>query len=184
MALNLDAIGKTLGPVTSQYDWKDIILYALGVGAGYDELEYVYENRLKAIPSFAILSIYNFFADFITVSGVNLAGILHGEHELIIHSPIPPEGGTLSHEARITAMYDKGPGKGALIIGEVDTYHADGYKLHTNVVTLFSRLDGGFGGEPGPSTTFEFPEREPDFQELAHPSPDQPLVYQIGRAHV
>jgi NAD(P)-dependent dehydrogenase (short-subunit alcohol dehydrogenase family)/acyl dehydratase/putative sterol carrier protein len=180
MALNLDAIGKTLGPVTSQYDWKDIVLYALGVGAGYDELEYVYENRLKVIPSFAILSIYNFFADFMTISGVNLAGILHGEHELIIHSPIPPEGGTLSHEARITAMYDKGPSKGALIIGEVDTYHADGHKLHTNVVTLFSRLDGGFGGEPGPSATFAFPDREPDFEELAHPSPDQPLVYRLS----
>ena len=34
----------------------------------------MYENQLKVIPSFAILSIYDFFADFMTVSGVNLAG--------------------------------------------------------------------------------------------------------------
>ena len=132
MPLNLDAIGKKIGPVTSQYDWRDIVLYGLGVGAGFDELEYVYENRLKVIPTFAILSIYDFFSELITLSGVNLAGILHGEHELIIYSPIPPEGGTLNSEGRITAMYDKGPGKGALILGEIDTYHADGQKLYTN----------------------------------------------------
>jgi len=180
MALNLEAIGKRIGPITSEYDWQDIVLYALGVGAGFDELDYVYENQLKVIPSFAILSIYGFFNKFITLSGVNLAGILHGEHELIVHSPIPPEGGTLVSDGRITAMYDKGEGRGALIIGQIDTYHSDGQKLYTNVVTLFSRLDGGFGGEPGPVETFEFPDREPDFEELDHPSPDQPLVYRLS----
>jgi NAD(P)-dependent dehydrogenase (short-subunit alcohol dehydrogenase family)/acyl dehydratase/putative sterol carrier protein len=180
MALNLEAIGRRIGPVTSDYDWKDLVLYALGVGAGFDDLEYVYENQLQVIPTFAILSIYGFFSEFITASGVNLAGILHGEHELIIHSPIPAEGGTLASEGRITGMYDKGAGKGALIMGEVDTYHSDGQKLYTNVVTLFSRLDGGFGGEPGPKEIFDFPDREPDFEELAHPSADQPLVYRLS----
>ena len=34
MALNLEALGKTLGPVTKDYHWKDTVLYALGVGAG------------------------------------------------------------------------------------------------------------------------------------------------------
>jgi len=180
VALNLDAIGRKIGPVTSEYDWRDIVLYALGVGAGFDELDYVYENQLKVLPSFAILSIYEFFTDLITGSGVNLAGILHGEHELILHSPIPAEGGTRTSEARITAMYDKGPGKGALIIGEIDTYHADGHKLYTNIATLFSRLDGGFGGEPGPSEKFEFPDRAPDFEEPDHPSANQPLLYRLS----
>jgi len=180
MALNLDAIGKKIGPVTSEYDWKDIVLYSLGVGAGFDELEYVYENQLKVIPTFAILSIYDFFSEFITASGVNLAGILHGEHELIVHSPLPPEGGSLTSEASIIEMYDKGEGRGALIVGEIDTHHSQGQKLYTNRATLFSRLDGGFGGKPGPKETFEFPEREPDFEELGQPSPDQPLVYRLS----
>ena len=39
MTLNLDAIDKKIGPVTRGYDWKDVVLYALGVGAGFDELE-------------------------------------------------------------------------------------------------------------------------------------------------
>jgi NAD(P)-dependent dehydrogenase (short-subunit alcohol dehydrogenase family)/acyl dehydratase/putative sterol carrier protein len=180
MALNLDAIGRKIGPVTSEYDWKDLILYALGVGAGFDELEYVYENQLKVIPTFAILSIYDFFSEFVTASGVNLAGILHGEHELIVHSPLPPQGGSLTSEGSITQMYDKGPGKGALILGAIDTYHSDGQKLYTNIATLFSRLDGGFGGKPGPREAFEYPDREPDFEELDWPSPDQPLVYRLS----
>jgi NAD(P)-dependent dehydrogenase (short-subunit alcohol dehydrogenase family)/acyl dehydratase/putative sterol carrier protein len=180
MALNLDAIGKRVGPVTSEYNWKDLVLYALGVGAGFDELEYVYENQLKVIPTFAILSIYDFFSDFITISGVNLAGILHGEHELIVHSPLPPEGGSLISEGSITEIYDKGAGRGALIVGEIDTHHSQGQKLYTNRATLFSRLDGGFGGKPGPRERFEFPEREPDFEELGQPSSDQPLVYRLS----
>jgi acyl dehydratase len=180
MALNLDGIGKKLGPVTKKYSWQDLALYALGVGAGYDDLDYVYENQLKVIPSFAILSIYDFFADFMTTSGVNLMGIVHGEHELILHNPIPPEGGELTSEGRITAMYDKGSGKGALVVGEVDTFYEDGQKLYTNVVTLFSRLDGGFGGEPGPVETFAFPDREPDFEETMQPASNQPLIYRLS----
>jgi len=121
-----------------------------------------------------------FSPTFVVNSDVNLAGILHGEHDLIVHSPIPPEGGTLTSEGQITAMYDKGEGKGALILGQVDTYDVDGRKLYTNIATLFSRFDGGFGGEPGPSETFEFPDRAPDYEELAHPSPDQPLVYRLS----
>ena len=104
MALNLDAIGTKIGPVTGAYDWKDLVLYALGVGAGSDELEYVYEKDLKVIPSFAVLSTYNFSADLAIRSGVNLAGILHGEHELILHGPIPPQGAKLTSEAEITAL--------------------------------------------------------------------------------
>ena len=54
MALNPDAIGKKIGPHTKDYTWKDVALYALGVGAGFDELDYVYEKQLKVIPSFSI----------------------------------------------------------------------------------------------------------------------------------
>ena len=58
MALNLDSIGKRIGPLTREYRWKDVVLYALGVGAGFEDLEYCYENRLKVIPSFSICLLY------------------------------------------------------------------------------------------------------------------------------
>jgi hypothetical protein len=34
--------------------WKDVVLYALGVGAGFSDLDYCYEKDLKVIPSFSI----------------------------------------------------------------------------------------------------------------------------------
>ena len=179
MALNLDAIGSKIGPVTKEYTWKDAVLYALGVGAGFDELEYCYEQKLKVIPSFSIASVFGFLAEVAGGSNVDLSGILHGEQDIIFHNPIPTEG-TLSTEGAITHMYDKGAEKGALVVAEADTFHSDGQKLFTNIFTLFSRKDGGFGGDPGPSETVEFPDRDPDFEEKASPSPDQPLMYRLS----
>jgi NAD(P)-dependent dehydrogenase (short-subunit alcohol dehydrogenase family)/acyl dehydratase/putative sterol carrier protein len=178
MALNMDAIGKKIGPIKKEYNWKDVILYALGVGAGVDELDYTYEKNLKVIPSFSIASIFGFLGEIGVASNMNLAGILHGEQELIFHNPIPTSG-TLTTEGKITHYYDKGP-KGALVVGESETFHSNGQRLFTNIVTVFARLDGGFGGENAPPNVVEFPEREPDFSVDAAPSPNQPLVYRLS----
>jgi len=179
MALNMDAIGKKIGPFTKDYDWRDTVLYALGVGAGFSNLEYCYEKGLKVIPSFSIAAIFDFLSKVGIESNINLAGILHGEQELIFHNPIPPEG-TLTTEGKITNYYDKGKDKGALVIGSGDTYHSNGKKLFTNIITLFARLDGGFGGEDAPKKIIEFPDRDPDFVVEETPSPDQPLIYRLS----
>ncbi|MGB9499148.1 MAG: SDR family NAD(P)-dependent oxidoreductase [Dissulfuribacterales bacterium] len=178
MALNLDAVGKKLGPVSKDYTWKDVVLYALGVGAGFSDLDYCYEKNLKVIPSFSIASIFDFLSHYATNSNINLAGILHGEQDLIFHNPIPTEG-TLVTEGKITHMYDKGD-KGALVIGESDTFSSNGKKLFTSIVTLFSRLDGGFGGEAAPKETFKYPNKKPDFEIDATPTLDQPLIYRLS----
>jgi NAD(P)-dependent dehydrogenase (short-subunit alcohol dehydrogenase family)/acyl dehydratase/putative sterol carrier protein len=179
MALNLNSIGEKIGPLEKQYSWKDVILYALGVGAGFDELEYCYESNLKVIPSFSIAAIFDFLAEVGLKSEVNLAGVLHGEQDLIFHNPIPPEG-TLITEGEITDMYDKGADTGALVVGKGTTYHSNGQKLFTNIITVFARLDGGFGGPSSPKETVEFPDRPPDFEEEALPSTDQPLIYRLS----
>ena len=164
MALDLGSIGKKIGPVTRKYDWKDVVLYALGVGAGFEELDYCYESRLKVIPSFSIGAVFDFLAQVGVSANVDLSGVLHGEQDLIFHNPIPVEG-TISTEGAIKHIYDKGADKGALIIAEADTYHSNGQKLFTNVCTVFSRRDGGFGGPDSPKETVTFPDRPPDFEE-------------------
>jgi NAD(P)-dependent dehydrogenase (short-subunit alcohol dehydrogenase family)/acyl dehydratase/putative sterol carrier protein len=179
MALNLDAIGKPIGPLTKDYSWKDVVLYALGVGAGFEELEYCYEHQLKVIPSFSIACAFDFLAQVAISANVNVAGVLHGGQDIIFHAPIPKEG-TMTTEGAITHIYDKGAGKGALVIAEADTYHSNGQKLFTNIFTIFSRKDGGFGGDPGPSESLPFPDRAPDFEEHHQPSPDQPLLYRLS----
>ena len=179
MALNLDVVGKKIGPFTKDYTWKDAVLYALGVGAGFSDLEYCYEKDLKVIPSFGITTFYDFMPQLATTSNVNLAGVLHGEQELIFHNPIPPEG-TLTTAGTITHFYDKGKDKGALIVAEFDTSHSNGQKLFTSIITVFARLDGGFGGENAPPKDVVFPDREPDFAVEGRPSEDQPLIYRLS----
>ncbi|UCH22625.1 MAG: SDR family NAD(P)-dependent oxidoreductase [Deltaproteobacteria bacterium] len=179
MALKLDAIGKKIGPITKEYTWKDAVLYALGVGAGFADLEYCYEKDLKVIPSFGITTMYDVIPQLVAASNVNLAGILHGEQELIFHRPIPPEG-KLSTEGKITNIYDKGKEKGALIIAKCETFHSNGQKLFTSIGTVFSRLDGGFGGEDAPKKEVNFPQRDPDFVIESTPFEDQPLIFRLS----
>lgn len=179
MALNLKCIGEKVGPFTKEYGHKDAILYALGVGAGFSDLQYCYEKDLKVIPSFSIASIFETLADFAIKAEVNLAGILHGEQDLIFHNPIPPEG-TLTTNGQIKNIYDKGKDKGALVIGESETFHSNGQKLYTSIFSLFCRLDGGFEGEKTPKTNFMFPKREPDFIVEETPLVEQPLIYRLS----
>ncbi len=179
MALNLDAVGKKIGPISKDYTWKDAVLYALGVGAGFSELEYCYEKDLKVIPSFAITTLYEIMPEAMVLTNINLAGILHGEQELIFHNPIPPEG-TMISEGKILNYYDKGEKKGALVVAEAETRHSNGQKLFTSNMTIFSRLDGGFGGENRPREMVEFPDRAPDFTVDASPSENQPLIYRLS----
>ena len=179
MALNLDSIGKKIGPVSKEYTWKDVILYALGVGAGFSDLDYCYEKNLKVIPTFSIATIFDFLSHYAANANINLAGILHGEQDLIFHQPIPTEG-TLTTEGKITQIYDKGKKKGALIVGESDTWHSNEKKLFTSIITLFSRFDGGFGGDDAPKEPFEYPDRQPDFEIEETPSLDQPLLYRLS----
>ena len=54
MSLDLSAVGYETEPFSFEYDWKTTVLYALGVGAKRDELDYLYEGRgPKVLPSFA-----------------------------------------------------------------------------------------------------------------------------------
>ncbi len=179
MALNLDAVGKTIGPVRRKYSWKDAVLYALGVGAGFSDLDYCYEKDLKVIPSFGITTLYDFMPQLLSTSNVNLAGILHGEQEMFFHRPIPPEGEFIT-EGRIANYYDKGKKKGALVIGKSETFDLNGQKLFTSIGTVFSRLDGGFGGEDAPKKEITIPDRDPDFVVEAQPLEDQPLIFRLS----
>jgi acyl dehydratase len=178
MALKLDAVGKKLDPVTRNYTWKDAVLYALGVGAGFSNLEYCYEKDLKVIPSFSIAAIFDFLTQIAINTDLNLAGLLHAEQELIFHNPIPRDG-ALKTEGMVSHIYDKGD-KGAIIVAESDTCHSNGDKLFTSIITLFARFDGGFGGENAPKNPVVIPDRKPDLETEAQPTKDQPLLYRLS----
>lgn len=179
MALNLDAVGRKIGPFTRSYDWKDLALYAVGVGAGFDELDYCYEKRLRVIPTFGAAMTFDVVWHLAALSNLNAAGVVHGEHEMVFHHPFPPQG-TLTTEGAIAHYYDKGREKGALVVAEFETRLSEGPRLFSTRAAMFARLDGGFGGEDAPNQAPRFPDRAADCEVPAVPTHDQPLIYRLS----
>lgn len=50
-------VGKKMEPRYLEYNWRDVALYALAVGAHREDLQYTYEKYLKAIPTYGTDSI-------------------------------------------------------------------------------------------------------------------------------
>jgi len=162
----------------------DAILYHLGVGAGVPptdpgELDYTYEKNLKVLPSFSTVADVGTIPNLFNVPKLefNPALLLHGEEEIELHQPLPPEA-KLSSETRIAEVYDKG--KAALLILEVSSVDADGAPLFTNRMSLFLRGEGGFGGPSGPKPRNQAPDREPDGVVESKTIPQQALLYRLN----
>ena len=119
------ARGAKLPEGQSSYSQDDVILYHLGVGAGNpptdrNELEYCYEKNLKVLPSFGVIPTFGAMGGLGSVPGLkfNYALLLHGEQDLVIHQPIPPEA-SLRNRAKVAELWDKG--KACLCVLQVDS---------------------------------------------------------------
>ncbi|HEX2573215.1 MAG TPA: MaoC/PaaZ C-terminal domain-containing protein [Polyangia bacterium] len=180
MAIKLDLVGKKSAPVPFQYTWKDCVLYALGVGAKSEELDFLYEARgPKVLPTFAVVPSFTSMLSVAGDLGANPMMILHGEQKIILHRPIPP-GGRLSTVSEVQGIYDKG--KGALVVVEARTQDEQGQPVFDNVFSIFVRGEGGFGGDRGP----EAPKVEtpagvaPDFEVVEATTREQALLYRLS----
>lgn len=181
MPLKLELVGQPLGTHTHAYEERDVMLYALSIGAGPDELTYVYEGRgPKVFPTFAVVPSLQPMLDAVLKLDVNLMTLLHGEQEVTWHAPIPPRG-EITTEARVEHVWDKG--KGAVIVVHSTTTNAkNGKLLFENRSSLFCRGQGGFGGDPGPKAPNYAPPEgvPPTFRDEAPTRPDQALLYRLN----
>ena len=66
MAIDPSAIGKVTEPKLSEWTDRDTLLYALGVGAGVDDLAFTSENShdipQQVLPTFAVICCMGFGA--------------------------------------------------------------------------------------------------------------------------
>jgi acyl dehydratase len=181
MPVDLKVIGTELAPMDFVYQPKDVILYALGVGAGYDadELKFVYENGLETLPTFGVVPPFPSMMSLVGVEGVdiNLIMLVHGEQYLEIRKPIPVQG-TLTSKPVIANVYDKT--KGILIDLEVETVDESGEVVFFNRFGTFIRGEGGYGGERGPDPGNEPPDRAPDKVVELKTLPTQSMIYRLS----
>jgi len=179
MALDLSAIGKELPPTTFEYNDRDVILYALGIGATTDDLDFVYEKNLKVFPTFAVIPAFPALGGMGRVLEFNPAMLLHGEQRIELKAPIPARG-KVTTQAKIRAIYDKG--SGALVVVDSETKDENGTPLFANSMGAFIRGEGGFGGDRGPSASKQNvpPERSPDHTIEYATSTDQATLYRLS----
>lgn len=183
MPINPDAAGSVGEPAEFSWTSKDSLLYALGVGAGVSdptgfELGFTTENsssvEQKAFPTQVVVmgaGSSPSFGDF------NPVHLLHAEQAITLHQPVPPAGSAIA-TGKVGSIYDKG--KAALIYLETDVADAEGNPLWNTRSGLFIGGEGGWGGDRGPATEWELPDREPDYL-VAYPTrPDQALLYRLN----
>lgn len=183
MALKLDMQGKTYGPFVRDYNFKDLILFALGCGAGSDgitDLEYVYEKDMKILPMFAAMPIVDSEVTKTIDYGFDWGGSLHWGFDLQFHQPMTKLQGKLSTHVLLKALYDRGEGRGCLAQHIGDTYDETGTKIFTNESWDCAVLDGGWGGPKAPPDIVEIPERAPDFEVLEEIPLNQALIYRLS----
>ncbi len=172
--------------IEQTYTERDTMLYALGLGLGADpldskQLRYVYEHDLKVLPSMAVMLGYPGFWLGNEATGADWRKVLHGEQGFEIFKPLPPKG-TVVGRSRVTGLFDKGAGKGAVLLSERDVLDsASGELLCRLTSTTMLRGDGGFGGPSGPlPAPHPLPERAPDLHSRIATAPNAALIYRLS----
>lgn len=183
MPINPDAVGSKGEPAERSWSSKDAILYALGVGAGLDELAFTTENTSdtpqRVLPTTAVVLGAGGFGAMATIGTFNPAMLVHGEQSIELFGEIPVEG-RVSTVGEIVGVYDKG--KGAVVVSEsTSTDVATGEVLFKNRMSAFIRGEGGFGGDRGPSGGQNAaPDRDPDHVVTYQTRLDQALLYRLS----
>jgi acyl dehydratase len=183
MSLNFDLVGVDSEPAVKSWTTADVLLYALGVGAGQAdplaELEFTTENstgvQAKVLPT---------FGNMITGGGrgrslgdFDPAAFVHAEQAFTLHRPLPTAG-TSRSVSRVAGIYDKGTA--ALVVTESTAVDAaTGEPLVSARGSIFIRGEGGFGGVRGPGQDWAMPSGAPDEQVTYRTRPDQALLYRL-----
>ena len=184
MPLDPNAIGAKTEPQLFKWTDRDTMLYALGVGAGLDDLAFTTENThdtpQQVLPTYAVIACLPFAAAAM-IGSFNFAMLLHGSQGIRLFKPLPPAG-KLSVVAEVADIQDKGEGKNAVVMLKATGSDPDsGEVIAETHTTAVIRGEGGFGGQPGqrPSAP-EIPDREPDSTIALPTREDQALIYRLS----
>lgn len=200
MPIDLSAVGQERGPREVWWNESHCLLYAIAVGCGPDDLEFITENT-GGVPQLVLPT-------FATVAGaayllsarpgevlplepganpgpidlgwglVDQGAVRHASSRVELARPLPTSG-RVHVWSKVTSVWDKG--ESAIVNSEGRALDADtGELLYTNSASLYVRGEGGFGGERGPSGPQHVPpERPPDEVVTYQTSPMQSYLFRL-----
>lgn len=169
-------LGRSLGERTTRWTDRDPILFALAVGARPDQLDLVFEERLRVLPAFA-LTLAQWAPDVLGGAGAfDVDNALHGSQSLQSVKPLPAAG-ELTMAARVSAVWDKGSAAVYDVTVESDYFVA--------TWSLFAPGRGGFGGDRGPGRPAA-PDGEPEWTAALPTAANAALLYRLlgDRHHI
>jgi acyl dehydratase len=184
MALDPNAVGVKTKPTLFEWTDRDTLLYALGVGAGLDDLAFTTENShdipQQVLPTYAVIACTGFAAAG-KIGSFNWAMLLHGSQAIRLYEPLTPAG-RLSVVGEVADIQDKGEGKNAVVMLKATGTDPDSGKVIVETTaTAVIRGEGGFGGQQGQRPVApEIPDREPDAQVVLPTRADQALIYRLS----
>jgi acyl dehydratase len=179
MSLDLNSVGHVTPAYSFDYDWKTTALYALGVGATTDELDFLYEGRgPKVLPTFGVVPTYAPVMNVIERAGIDLSSMVHGSQLLRLHRPLPPAA-RLVTTAKVAAIYDMK--KLAQVLITTQSHLAEDL-ITESEWTLYCMGAGGFGGAPPPKgVKLPVPKDTPaDFSVELPTSRQQAALYRLS----
>lgn len=174
-------LAHDFGILHQTYGPRDTILYALGCGAGAEDLTLVSENGLTALPTFATTLCSQAAWYFNTGGLLDGTQVVHGSERVTLMAPLPPAG-QVRARTRIAAVHDRGPGRGALVVFERDILlDPDGTPLARVTTRALYRGDGGIGGTGHPApVAATLPDRAPDHSLRVPTSPRAAVIYRLS----
>ncbi|KAK0534032.1 hypothetical protein OC835_002822 [Tilletia horrida] len=188
--------------------WKrrDLLLYAVGINAGPEQLSYIYEGvpSFRAFPTYPLVLGLRGDSDDTNVFAERIAGraalpgfpkldpntIVHGEQSLTVLKPLPLVSGPgWTLQSRVTAVHDKG--KALILESEASLVSPQG-EVHAVMVGATFYRGGGQGtgfskSLPSPDARprsappkVDTKSSKPDFELKEVVSPTQAAIYRLS----
>ncbi|NNN09149.1 MAG: enoyl-CoA hydratase [Acidimicrobiaceae bacterium] len=165
-----ELVGRSLGSHVASYDDRDVMLYALAIGAHATDLDLVYERDLQVLPTFALpLGLWAVEAAG-ALATYDHARSLHVGQELVVPRAMPVAG-AVEMGATISNVWDKGAAALVEIAVTSDYF--------TTTYLIFVPGAGGFGGERGPSAVGAIATDPPSRTTQVVTTPDQAALYRL-----
>lgn len=179
MAIDPGSVGRVSAEHVLEHGADACILYALGVGARRDELDFLYEGRgPRVLPTFAVVPAAPAVFECLTATGAALESVVHGGQSITLHRDFEPAA-ALRTRARVKALHDLK--RFAQVVIATETRDGDALVAETEW-SIIVRDGGGFGGarpdkrdEPKAPT-----DRGPDLVVEDATSPEQALLYRLS----
>jgi acyl dehydratase len=189
MSMDLSQVGREIGPNELSWTPDECALYALGVGAGVDELAFTTENT-EGEPQRVLPTMVSTIGrgggagqvDVLSFGSYGLHQVVQAAQRVEVFGALPPRGRVLA-TMRVAGIWDK---RAAALV-ELETTARDpesGAPVYRSTASVLVLGEGGFGGERGPVLgARRHPSRPPDHVVVAETRPEQALLYRLSGDH-